>query len=125
MLIDLHKFVSGERPVWTELEQMLDGIEKQPGRTLSLDDLQRFHYLYERTAADLGRINTFASEPETRRYLEHLLARASGEIHDTRSRRTRFRPFHWFFVTLPQTFRRRVAAFCLALAITLAGTAFG
>jgi uncharacterized membrane protein SpoIIM required for sporulation len=125
VIIDLHKFATAERPVWTELEQMLDRIEKQPGRTLSLDDLQRFHYLYERTAADLGRINTFASEPETRRYLEHLLARAYGEIHETRSRHMRFRPFHWFFVTLPQTFRRRAAAFWLALAITIAGTVFG
>jgi uncharacterized membrane protein SpoIIM required for sporulation len=125
MLIDLHKFATAERPVWTELEEMLDGIERQPGRALSLENLQRFHYLYERTAADLGRINTFASEPETRRYLEHLLARAYGEIHETRSRHMRFRPWHWFFVTLPQTFRRRAAAFWLALAITMAGTAFG
>ena len=30
----------------------------------------RFHQLYERTAADLAKIATFSSEPETRRYLE-------------------------------------------------------
>jgi uncharacterized membrane protein SpoIIM required for sporulation len=125
VIIDLHKFVAGERPVWTEFEKMLDRIENQPNRTLPLEELQRFHYLYERTAADLGRINTFASEPETRRYLEHLVARAYGEIHETRSRHIRFRPWHWFFVTLPQTFRRRAAAFWLALAIAVAGTIFG
>jgi uncharacterized membrane protein SpoIIM required for sporulation len=125
MIIDLPKFVASERPVWTELEKMLDRIENQPNRTLLLEEVQRFHYLYERTAADLGRINTFASEPETRRYLEHLVARAYGEIHETRSRHMKFQPWRWFFVTLPQTFRRRIAAFWLALAITGAGTIFG
>lgn len=125
MIIDLHKFVASERPVWSEFEKMLDRIESQPNRTLPLEEVQRFHYLYERTAADLGRINTFASEPETRRYLEHLVARAYGEIHETRSRHMKFRPLHWFVVTLPQTFRRRAAAFWLAMAITIAGTIFG
>ncbi|HMJ66955.1 MAG TPA: stage II sporulation protein M [Candidatus Binatia bacterium] len=125
MIIDLPKFVAAERPMWNELEQLLKRIEDQPNRPLPLEDLQRFHYLYERTAADLGRVSTFASEPETRRYLEHLVARAYGEIHETRSRHMRFRPLHWFFVTLPQTFRRRIAAFWLALAITVGGTIFG
>lgn len=125
MIIDLQKFVAGERPLWTEFEKLLDRMERQPDRRLGLEEVERFHYLYERTAADLGRINTFASEPDTRRYLEHLLARAYGEINETRSRHVRFRPLHWFFVTLPQTFRRRAAAFWLALAITAAGTIFG
>jgi uncharacterized membrane protein SpoIIM required for sporulation len=125
VIIDLQKFVSSERPIWSELETVLRRIEMQPNRTLPLDELQRFHYLYERTAADLGRINTFASEPETRRYLEHLVARAYGEIHETRGRHMRLRPLKWFFETLPQTFRRRIVAFWLALAITAAGVIFG
>jgi uncharacterized membrane protein SpoIIM required for sporulation len=125
MIIDLQKFVAAERPVWNELEQLLNRIETQPNRLLPLEEMQRFHYLYERTAADLGRVSTFASEPETRRYLEHLVARAYGEIHETRSHHVRFRPLHWFFVTLPQTFRRRAAAFWLAFAITVGGTIFG
>ncbi|MCI0746919.1 MAG: stage II sporulation protein M [Verrucomicrobia subdivision 3 bacterium] len=117
--------MSAERPAWSELEQMLDRIEKSPDRKLRIEELQRFHYLYERTAADLGRVNTFASEPGMRRYLEQLVARAYGEIHETRSRHVRFKPWRWFFETLPQTFRRRVAAFWLALAITIAGSIFG
>ena len=34
-------------------------------------------------------------------------------------------PWRWFFQTFPQTFRRRIQAFWLSLAITLAGCAFG
>ncbi len=124
MIIDLQRFITAERPVWTELEQGLERIERDPGRRMTLEQLQRFHLLYERTAADLARITTFASEPETRRYLEHLIARAYGEIHETRLRQ-RLSPLRWFFQTLPQTFRRHVRAFYLSLAITLAGCLFG
>ena len=76
MIIDLQKFVQSERRHWAELESFLDKLENDPGFQLGLESLKRFHYLYERTSADLAKITTFASEPETRRYLESLVARA-------------------------------------------------
>jgi uncharacterized membrane protein SpoIIM required for sporulation len=125
MIIDLQKFVASERPCWAELETHLARIEADPSRRLSLDELRRFHYLYERTSADLGKIMTFSAEPETRRYLEHLVARAYGEIHETREKRRGVAPLEWFFHTLPQTFRRHVRAFWLAVGISLVGAIFG
>ncbi len=125
MIIDLQRFINAERPGWTELERLLDRLEAEPGWRMTLAELERFHLLYERTAADLAKITTFSSEPETRRYLENLVARAYGEIHETRERPGRYAPLKWFFQTLPQTFRRHVRAFYLSLSITLAGCAFG
>jgi len=125
MIIDLQRFVAAGQPHWSELEKMLTHLEAEPNATLSLEKLTRFHQLYERASADLARITTFSSEPATRRYLEHLVARAYGEIHETRERRSRLQPLKWFFQTLPQTFRRHVRAFYLTIAITLAGCAFG
>jgi uncharacterized membrane protein SpoIIM required for sporulation len=125
MIIDLQRFLAAERPHWTKLEHTLDRLEAEPGGRMTLDELRRFHLLYERTAADLARISTFSSEPETRRYLENLVARGYGEIHETRERPLRRSPFAWFFQTLPQTFRRHVRAFYVSVAITLAGCAFG
>lgn len=125
MIIDLQKFVTSERAYWTELESTLNVLENDPRRRLPLDQLRRFHYLYERTAAGLAKVNTFASEPETRRYLESLVARAYGEIHETRDRQHRFSPVAWFFQTLPQTFRRHVRAFWLSIGITMIGALFG
>ncbi len=104
---------------------MLDHLEAEPNAAMSLQQLQLFHQLYERTAAGLARITTFSSEPETRRYLENLVSRAYGEIHETREKQRRFFPWEWFFRTLPQTFRRHVGAFYLSLAITIAGCMFG
>lgn len=125
MVIDLEKFVLAERPYWVELEAMLVKLEADAGLRLDLKQLQRLHYLYERTSADLGKLVTFASEPETRRYLENLVARAYGEIHETREKPHRFAPLDWFFQTFPQTFRRHAGAWWLSVAITMVGMFFG
>lgn len=125
MIIDLQKFITNERPVWAELETMLNRLEAEPDGRLTLAQVQRFHQLYERTAADLARITTYSSEPETRRFLENLVARAYGEIHETREKRRRLQPLRWFFQTWPQTFRKHIRAFYFSLAITIAGCVFG
>jgi uncharacterized membrane protein SpoIIM required for sporulation len=125
VIIDLQRFIANGRPSWHALEKLLDRMEADPNLELPLAQLQLFHQLYERTAADLAKITTFAAEPETRRYLENLVARAYGEIHETREKQRRFFPVQWFFQTLPQTFRRHIRAFYLSLAVTIAGCAFG
>ncbi|HTV63460.1 MAG TPA: stage II sporulation protein M [Alphaproteobacteria bacterium] len=125
MIVDLQRFIANERSYWAELEKQLDHLESDPEAKMSLQQLQRFHQLYERTAAGLARINTFSSEPETKRYLENLVSRAYGEIHETRDRQRKFYPLEWVLQTLPQTFRRHIGAFYLAVAITVAGCLFG
>jgi uncharacterized membrane protein SpoIIM required for sporulation len=125
MIIDLERFIAAEQPRWTELERQLEQLEREPDPRLTLDQLRRFHLLYERAAADLARMRTFSSEPETTRYLESLVARAYGEIHETRERQGRVQPVRWFFGTLPRAFRRHLHAFWLSLAITLAGCGLG
>jgi uncharacterized membrane protein SpoIIM required for sporulation len=104
---------------------MLDRLEDPRGWKMSLDEVQRFHLLYQKVSADLGRVVTFASEPELKNYLESLTARAYGEIHETRERGSKFRPIHWFVNEFPRAFRRQYAAFIMSCLITLAGMAFG
>jgi uncharacterized membrane protein SpoIIM required for sporulation len=92
---------------------------------MNVGEIQRFHYLYERVSADLARLATFTSERDTRTFLESLVARAYGEIHEIREKPHRFRPIRWFLRTFPQTFRRHLWAFNLSAAITLAGILIG
>jgi uncharacterized membrane protein SpoIIM required for sporulation len=125
MILDLQQFITSERPRWDELEGLLTRIEEDPDLRLSLEEARRFHYLYDRAASDLLRISTFASSPEILRYLEALVARAYGEIHETREPRRRFLFWHWFSRQLPQTFRRHLTAFWCSLALTLLGVIFG
>jgi uncharacterized membrane protein SpoIIM required for sporulation len=125
VIIDLQRFLADEQPVWAELETMLNRFDENPTHQLSLDDAKRLHYLYQRTSADLGKLATFNSEPQLRRHLEALVARAYGEIHETRRKPHRLAPLRWFFGTFPQTFRRHVRAFGLSVAVTMVGCVFG
>src|SRR4051812_33027670 len=97
MLLDLPRFITAERPTWTELERMLRTTEEDPQHRFTLEETKRFHFLYQKVAADLGRIASFAAEPELKRYLETLVARAYGEIHGTRERGKKISLFQWFW----------------------------
>jgi uncharacterized membrane protein SpoIIM required for sporulation len=108
MILDLQQFITTERPRWDELEGLLQKIEEDPDLRLTLEQTRRFHYLYDRAASDLLRISTFAASPEILRYLEALVARAYGEIHETREPRRRFLFWTW-----------------CSLALTILGAAFG
>ncbi|HUB68693.1 MAG TPA: stage II sporulation protein M [Candidatus Methylacidiphilales bacterium] len=125
MILDLQQFIRVERPFWDELAALLKRIEDDPDLRLGLDETRRFHYLYDRAAADLLRISTFASSPEVSYHLEALVARAYGEIHETRAPRRHFFFLHWFTRDFPRTFRRHLRAFGCSLGLTILGAAFG
>lgn len=125
MIIDLQKFITEERLYWSELEGVLERLGTKPDEKLSLGALERFHYLYQRASADLAKISTFSAEPNTRQYLESLVGRAFGEIHETRDKPHRLRPLHWLFNIFPQTFRKHLRAFWISLIAILVGAAFG
>ncbi|HWZ32484.1 MAG TPA: stage II sporulation protein M [Bryobacteraceae bacterium] len=124
MILDLSRFVETERPHWTALEKTLDWLDRDPERSMSMQDLERFHDLYQRASADLAKVSTLASEGEWRTYLEWLVGRAYAEIHEAREKR-RFRPWRWITVEFPRAFRRHLRAFELAVALTLVGAFFG
>ena len=125
MIIDLQKFIAEEGHYWMDLEATLSRLDNDPHQRMSLDEVKRFHYLSQRTASALARMASFSSEPEIRRYLESLTARAYAEINETRERPHRLSLGRWFFTTLPTTFRRRIQAFYLSLAITIVGMIIG
>jgi uncharacterized membrane protein SpoIIM required for sporulation len=125
VIIDVPRFVATERANWRELEETLARIEADPTQRMSVADLQRFHFLYQKTSADLARLSTFAFEPQICRYLESIVARAYGEIHETRERHRAGGFVELFWKKFPTTFQRNIAVFWLATAIMLAGVVFG
>ncbi len=124
MIIDLPRFVASERPSWNELEAILKRIQDNEKSSFTLEEAQRFHFLYQKASADLGQIDTFASEPELRGYLESLVGRAYSEIHETRGR-VHWRWISWFTQDFPQVFRRNRGAFWLSFIVTMVGVLFG
>jgi uncharacterized membrane protein SpoIIM required for sporulation len=114
-----------EQKYWTELELQLDQIEREPTARLTLEQIRRFHYLYQRACADLVKIQTSAHEPAVSAYLESLVARAYAEIYESRARiqggRKRIVRALGAF---PRAFRRHLPAFGLSVLLTLAGVVF-
>jgi uncharacterized membrane protein SpoIIM required for sporulation len=125
VIIDLERFIAEEKPCWDELESVLDRMEQDVAFSMDLSELTRFHFLYQRASAALARLDGFSAAPELRHYLESLVARAFGEIHETRERPHRFAPGAWLFGRFPRTFRRHIRQFQLSLAVTIVGCLFG
>lgn len=125
MIVNLEKFIAEERPRWERLEAMLRATEGDPWAKLPLEKARELEVLYQRAAADLARLSSYAAEPEARRYLENLVSRGHAEIHGARGNEERFSPRKWLTRTLPQTFRRQRRAFLLAVVLTVVGAIFG
>jgi uncharacterized membrane protein SpoIIM required for sporulation len=123
MILDLPRFVAAERPWWEELDKLLKAIEDSPERRLAMVEIERLHYLYERSSSDLSQLDTFSTEPHVRAFLSSLVSRAYSEIHETRSPvKVRLKAA---ILEFPRAFRRQFRAFQLSLAVTLAGLFFG
>ncbi len=125
MILDLQKFLLQEQPYWEELQTLLQRLENDAFARLNIDQVKRLYYLYQRAAADLARLSTFAAEPASLMYLETLVAHAYGELHTTPQRSQPWRPWDWCVSTWPRTFRQHLNAFWLSLALTLLGALFG
>jgi uncharacterized membrane protein SpoIIM required for sporulation len=125
VIIDLERFIETERPHWMALETALKRLDSAATEPPDLEELLRLHALYKRASADLARVATFSAEPEIRRYLESLVSRAYGEIHETRPRPHRIAPLRFLAVTFPRTFRAHLRAFSVAVLLTLGGCALG
>lgn len=125
MILDLPRFLSKEHGYWEELERLLDELDADPYRKLSLAQVARLQYLYGRAVSALGKMATFSAETDAREYLESIVARAYAACYPHRPGAQRFRPWPWLTMTFPQTFRRRWQAFLLATALTLGGASFG
>ncbi|MGK0190158.1 MAG: putative membrane protein SpoIIM required for sporulation [Verrucomicrobiales bacterium] len=127
MILDLESFIKRERPFWDELEKLLErqSFVTRGDSEESLSRIRRFHYLYKRTSADLAKLQTFASEPELRQYLEDLIAQAYIRLHGKAETSGKFRPLHWILRVYPRAFRRHAGAFWLAFWVSMIGALFG
>lgn len=125
MIVDLKQFIARERTTWEQLDKMLNRVENETVAHLTLEEVQRLHYLYERTGAGLIKISTFAAEPNLVHFLESLLTRAYAELQDNHSRTGTWSLRRWLFQTFPQTFRKHIRFFLAALVLTVLGGLFG
>ena len=128
MILDLEQFIACERPLWNELEADLRADEESPDRQRSVDEVQRFHYLYQRAASDLVRMQTFAAHGELQRWLENLVARGYARLHESRGgagELSGVAVWQWLSAGFPRACRRRWRAVLGAVISLAVGLALG
>ncbi len=125
MILDLNKFIQQGQPVWSELETLLNRFDNDPDLKLDMNQVKRFHYLYQRSSSDLAKLVGFSARQEIKTYLESLVGRAYARIHETRKGKTKIALVSWLFFSFPMTFRKHITAFWVAFALILAGCVFG
>ncbi len=125
MILDLAQFIGKSRPVWQALEQALDRFDQAPNLTLTIAELKHVHYLYERTSSDLVRISTFSADPDTRQYLESLIARAYSRIHAAHQPVQRRFSANRALNRFAHTVKKHGKALILAVIVFFAGCVFG
>lgn len=128
MILDLERFQAQARPRWRELESLLAALEGRPDRRLNQVEAEQLQELYAQTAADLNRVTHGSLAYELRQYLERLVARAYAELYYAPPARPEiWQPRSWprIFTVFPETFRRHIRYFALAVLITVLGSALG
>jgi uncharacterized membrane protein SpoIIM required for sporulation len=121
--MNIERFLADRKPVWDELDAMLNRAEDVE---LSRKETQELVELYRRTCSDLNRARSYTANPEILGPLNQLTGRAYRYIY----RAAHETPVWATFVKLvtreiPSAFRRERAAVLFAAAAFLAGIAFG
>ena len=128
MTQSIEKFIESRRSHWERLENLIQALEQGKARQLQPSDLPDMGRLYREATADLARLQTFQEAgtlpDELVDYLNHLVARAHGQIYRSPS------PgwgYLWKFLrsTFPQTFRETAPWTLSALGIFLFGCIYG
>lgn len=78
--MDLSRFIKENKPLWTELEQLLEQLNKRRNE-LQASHLDRFTELYKAVSSHLAAMQTHRPADETAIYLNHLVARAHNVMY--------------------------------------------
>ncbi|MCD1261107.1 stage II sporulation protein M [Paenibacillus athensensis] len=76
------RFIKQNKPLWTELEEMLGAIGKRRKTALRADRIDRFTELYKAVSAHLAAMQTYRPHDETTLYLNQLVARAHNLLYN-------------------------------------------
>ncbi len=125
MILDVQRFLDGARPVWRELEKLLDHLETDPDPQWDLARAENFYRLYQQASAHLAEVRHLTAEHELRDYLEHLVARSYARIYVRKNERNVRRWWQWFTAAFPAAVRRHAIAGALSIGLFLAGAIFG
>jgi uncharacterized membrane protein SpoIIM required for sporulation len=121
--MDIDHFLADRRPVWDDLEAML---QRADDGVLSRSEMQELVELYRRTCSDLNRARSYTANPEVLGQLNQLTGRAYRFIYRAGHATPVGATLRKLLTRdIPAAFRRERMYVVIAACAFLAGTLFG
>lgn len=122
--MDLNEFIDRGRPRWQRLSKLLDRIEREGLKSLTLDEAREFGRLYRAASSDLLWARGRAASAELVESLNDLVARGYAQTYP--GKRPRARDAVDFYVAgFPRLVRTEWRAVVAAYVLFLSGGLFG
>jgi uncharacterized membrane protein SpoIIM required for sporulation len=122
--VDLNEFIDRGRVRWQRFSKLLDRIEKEGLKSLTLDEAREFGRLYRAASSDLLWARGRSASAELVESLNDLVARGYAQTYP--GQRPRLRDAGTYFLTgFPKLVRVEWKAVVAAYSLFLAGMAFG
>ncbi len=116
----LEEFVNRKNAYWSELDSLLNTIQRGNLKALSAQQIERLGYLYRRVTSDLAIARRDFSTDRTVNYLNDLAARAHAGVYQSKPIESgRIRDF--FLSGFPQLFRKHIIFIAVAFGFFLIG----
>lgn len=116
--MNVERWVRSRRPLWDQLEGLLDKIDRSGLSSLDRDELQKLGRLYRSTSADLSRARAMSIGGDTQIYLNNLVVKGHNQVYQ-RDRSRWSDLWNFFWLTFPSLVREKilyvVAAFSIAV----------
>ncbi len=117
----LGTFIASNRPLWSELEDLLKDFNKTKASKEELDNLGS---IYRRVSAHLAYAQTYFPQHDVTHYLNGLVARAHNIIYGTSGKSDGLAIVRFFTRDFPNRFYERLRFFLIALLLFLTAGCF-
>ncbi|WP_159882152.1 stage II sporulation protein M [Paenibacillus puerhi] len=78
--MDIHRFIREHKPVWSELERLLEKFERKK-RHVQAEEIDRLTTLYKQASAHLAFAQTYYAGDDAEVFLNQLVSRAHHALH--------------------------------------------
>ncbi len=118
--MNVERWVAKRRPVWQELELLLQQIEKSGISSLNREQLQSLGRLYRYISADLSRARALNLGSDILGYLNSVVVKAHNQVYQQQKNRA-IDLFNFFYSTFPGLVRQNIGYVAVAFCICFAG----
>lgn len=118
--MNIERWVAKRRPVWQQLESLLNQIDSRGIATLDRTQLQSLGRLYRSTSADLSRARSLKLGTDIVASVNNLVVKAHNQVYQRKKNRL-VDFLNFFYATFPSLVRQNFIYIAVSFFVLLAG----